>query len=151
MCSSHIRKKRKQTNGNKFVRICDDCEDKILFDRYMKSESKAEEALAMQEMIVQSKRNELADLASAKQTKLQVLKNKQAELEEERKEQESKLKSNEHDLDHKNKKMGKKMSTLEIEEEAIQKLEESLPRPLDDDFGCLEEQNAKITKELVRY
>lgn len=47
-------------NTNKFVRICDDCEDKQLYDKYRNSESKAEEALAMQEMIVEAKRNELA-------------------------------------------------------------------------------------------
>lgn len=39
------------------MRICDDCEDKYLFDKYKSTESKAEEALAMQEMIVQAKRD----------------------------------------------------------------------------------------------
>ena len=52
VCIEHIRKKRKYKNTNKFVRICDDCEDKYLYDKYKSSESKAEEALAMQEMIV---------------------------------------------------------------------------------------------------
>lgn len=33
----------------------------------------------------------------------------------------------------------------------IKKLEEELPRPLDDDYNCLLEQNNKITKELVKF
>ena len=60
VCSEHLRKKRKHKTTNKFVKICDDCEDKQLQDRYMKIENKAEEALIMQEMIVQAKHEELA-------------------------------------------------------------------------------------------
>jgi hypothetical protein len=45
-CSQHIRKKRKDKNGV-WVRICDDCEDKYLFESYMKFELKAEEAIVM--------------------------------------------------------------------------------------------------------
>ncbi len=67
-------------NTNKFVRICDDCEDKQLYDKYRNSESKAEEALAMQEMIVEAKRNELAELAAGKQARLQMLLNKRQQL-----------------------------------------------------------------------
>jgi len=75
-----VRKKRKMKNNNKFVRICDDCEDKQLYDKYRNTESKAEEALAMQEMIVEAKRNELAELAAGKQTRMQMLRNKKQEL-----------------------------------------------------------------------
>lgn len=64
------------------MRICDDCEDKYLFDKYKSTESKAEEALAMQEMIVQAKRDELAELSAGKQTRYQMLKNKRVELED---------------------------------------------------------------------
>jgi len=67
-------------NNNKLVRICDDCEDKQLYDKYRNTESKAEEALAMQEMIVEAKRNELAELAAGKQTRMQMLRNKKQEL-----------------------------------------------------------------------
>jgi hypothetical protein len=67
-------------NINKFLRICDDCEDKQLYDKYRNTESKAEEALAMQEMIVEAKRNELAELAAGKQTRMQMLRNKKQEL-----------------------------------------------------------------------
>lgn len=80
-------------NTNKFVRICDDCEDKQLYDKYRTSESKAEEALAMQEMIVEAKRNELAELAAGKQTKLQMLRNKKQELEDEKREYDTKVKN----------------------------------------------------------
>jgi len=33
----------------------------------------------------------------------------------------------------------------------LNKYEEELPRPLDEDYEQLEQQNAKITKELVKY
>jgi hypothetical protein len=36
-------------------------------------------------------------------------------------------------------------------EEQLTKLEESLPRPLDDDYNCLVDQNNKINKELLKY
>ena len=35
--------------------------------------------------------------------------------------------------------------------EAVTKLEESLPRPLDDDHNCLLDQNNKINKELLKF
>lgn len=92
------------------MRICDDCEDKYLFDKYRTSESKAEEALAMQEMIVEAKRNELAELAAGKQTKLQMLKNKKLELEEEKKEYDTKIKNSENDFQNKSKKMENKIN-----------------------------------------
>jgi hypothetical protein len=40
VCSQHLRKKRK--NKGSFDRICDTCEDKYLFESYMKYEMKAE-------------------------------------------------------------------------------------------------------------
>lgn len=48
VCLSHMRKKRKYKNTGKFVRICDECEDKHLYDKYMKLEMKAEESLTTQ-------------------------------------------------------------------------------------------------------
>ena len=36
-------------------------------------------------------------------------------------------------------------------DEAVTKLEESLPRPLDDDHNCLVDQNNKINKELLKF
>lgn len=48
----------------------------------MKIENKADEALIMQEMIVQAKHDELSELVSSKQTKIAVLKAKKNELEE---------------------------------------------------------------------
>jgi hypothetical protein len=103
----------------------------------MKFETKAEEAIAMQEMIIQTKRDELAELAQAKKTKHQLLKNKQNELEQEKKENESKTRISENDYANKHRRFEAKMieiSELEIE---ITKLEESLPRPLDDDYNML--------------
>ena len=43
------------------------------------------------------------------------------------------------------------MAELKALEESITKLEESLPRPLDDDHDCLIDQNNKINKELIKY
>lgn len=39
VCSSHIRKKRRDAN-NKFTRICDLCEDTYIYKRYLKNEMK---------------------------------------------------------------------------------------------------------------
>ena len=36
-------------------------------------------------------------------------------------------------------------------EESAKELEEVLPRPLDDDYNCLVDQNNKITKQLVKF
>lgn len=43
------------------------------------------------------------------------------------------------------------MAEIRAMEEEVKKLEESLPRPLDDDYNCLEDQNNKINKELLKY
>lgn len=47
--------------------------------------------------------------------------------------------------------MENKNNENRIFEDEVTRLEESLPRPLDDDYNCLIEQNNKITKELVKY
>lgn len=47
--------------------------------------------------------------------------------------------------------MENKNNENKIFEDEVTRLEESLPRPLDDDYNCLIEQNNKITKELVKY
>lgn len=47
--------------------------------------------------------------------------------------------------------MDNKNNENKIFEDEVTRLEESLPRPLDDDYNCLIEQNNKITKELVKY
>ena len=62
------------------MRICDECDDKIIYDKYMKLESKAEEALLMQEMIIQGKHEELTDLVMSKKVKIEVLNAKKKEL-----------------------------------------------------------------------
>ena len=36
-------------------------------------------------------------------------------------------------------------------EQGVEKMEDSLPRPLDDDYNCLVDQNNKINKELLKY
>ena len=56
----------------------------------MKLESKAEEALFMQEMIIQGKHSELADLVEGKKVKVDVLRARKRELEEEKKDQDQK-------------------------------------------------------------
>ena len=105
----------------------------------------------MQEMIVQAKRDELAQLSAGKQTRYQMLKNKRVELEEQKREYDNKIKNGENDISNKMKRMDNKNNENKIFEEQVTKLEESLPRPLDDDYNCLIEQNNKITKELVKY
>ena len=55
-CAEHLRKKRKNKGTHKFVRICDNCEDKYLFGKYMKMEMKNEESLTAQETIVLAKK-----------------------------------------------------------------------------------------------
>lgn len=151
VCLEHLRKKRKYKNTPKFLRICDDCEDSYLYDKYMKFETKAEEAIAMQEMIIQTKRDELAELAQAKQTRLQLLRNKQNELEQQKKENESKVRVADNDYANKLRRFEAKQAEISELQTEIGKLEESLPRPLDDDYNMLLEQNNKITKELVKF
>lgn len=58
------------------MKICDDCEDKYIYDKYMKLEGKAEEAILMQEMIIQGKHEELNELVESKQITVEVLKGK---------------------------------------------------------------------------
>lgn len=55
------------------MRICDECDDKLIYDKYMHLESKAEEAILMQEMIIQGKHGELSDLLMSKKVKIGVL------------------------------------------------------------------------------
>ena len=77
-CNDHMRKKRKHPKSGKFLKVCDDCEDKHLFEKYMKTELKAEEALQMQEMIIASKHQELTEALNGKRTRMQLLMNKRA-------------------------------------------------------------------------
>ena len=112
VCSSHIRKKRKHKKTGKFVRICDDCDDKIIYDKYMKLQSKAEEAILMQEMIIQGKHDELTDLVMSKKVKIEVLVAKKKQLEEEKKTQNHKNKVEENDISHKEKRFEHKMIEL---------------------------------------
>lgn len=49
------------------------------------------------------------------------------------------------------KRMENKINENKIFEDEVTRLQESLPRPLDEDYNCLIEQNNKITKELVKY
>lgn len=67
-CKEHLRKRRRLKG--KMERICDNCEDKYLFESYMKLELKAEEAILMQEEIVFEKeeylKNELKTRISQK-------------------------------------------------------------------------------------
>jgi chromosome segregation ATPase len=105
----------------------------------------------MQEMIIQGKHDDLAELVASKQVKIGVLKAKKNELEEEKKQKDHKIKVEDNDIAHKEKKFEHKMAELKALEESIIKLEESLPRPLDDDYNSLTEQNNKINKELLKY
>lgn len=47
-----MRKKRKNKDLGKFVRICDNCEDRYLYSKYMKLELKNEETIIAHESIV---------------------------------------------------------------------------------------------------
>ena len=56
-CLNHLRKKRNK--ADKWKKICDGCEDKLLYDSYMKLEMKAEEALTVEEEIITLKHTDL--------------------------------------------------------------------------------------------
>lgn len=105
----------------------------------------------MQEMIVQAKNDEFGELAASKKTKVAVLNSKKAELEEEKKRNEHKVRVEEKDVKSKDKRFQHKIVELEAMETQVKQLEEGLPRPLDDDYNCLVEQNNKINKELLRF
>lgn len=76
-CVDHLRKKRKSKKTNKFVKICDKCEDDYLFSKYMKFELKNEESIAAQESIVQAKKDEIEMQYKGRKTKLLLLYHKQ--------------------------------------------------------------------------
>ena len=42
-CKEHLRKRRRKKN--KWEKICDECEDRFLYDSYMKLEKRKEESL----------------------------------------------------------------------------------------------------------
>ncbi len=85
VCSVHIRKKRKNRQTNVFGRICEDCEDKYLFNKHLKLEKKADEAVSMQETIIQVKRDELEEILGNKQLQVEKMKRKREDLEAEKK------------------------------------------------------------------
>ena len=64
VCNNHLRKKRRK--NKKYEKICDYCEDKSLYENYMKLELKAEEALTTQEEIIGMKYNEFLKEVEAK-------------------------------------------------------------------------------------
>lgn len=100
-----MRKKRKHPKSGKFVRVCDDCEDKHLFEKYMKTEIKAEEALQLQEMIIETKHKELDEVLNGKKTKMQLLLNKGAEIEQDRKNNEARTLQSENEVRNKERKL----------------------------------------------
>lgn len=105
VCNEHMRKKRKHPKSGKFVRVCDDCEDKHLFEKYMKTEIKAEEALQLQEMIIETKHKELDEVLNGKKTKMQLLLNKGAEIEQDRKNNEARTLQSENEVRNKERKL----------------------------------------------
>lgn len=74
-----MRKRRRKRN--KWEKICDYCEDKFLYEAYMKLEIKAEESLAVEEEIVAMKYEENKAVLENKRTKRRELSFKQEELE----------------------------------------------------------------------
>ena len=66
-----------------------------------------------------------------------MLKNKQLELETQKKDYENKIKNGEHDIGNKMKRIENKLTENKLFEEEVTKLEDSLPRPLDDDYNIL--------------
>lgn len=66
-CGEHLRKKRKKKG--KWERICDNCEDKVIYDFYMKLEMKAEEALSVEEEITFMKHDNFAKEAQERREK----------------------------------------------------------------------------------
>ena len=67
VCNDHLRKRRRKTG--KWERICDNCEDNIIYATYMKLESKAEESLSIEEEITQLKHENFAKEAEDRREK----------------------------------------------------------------------------------
>lgn len=105
----------------------------------------------MQEMIVEGKNNELAELVASKQTKIIVMRSKKKQLQDEKKEYDHKIRITQNDMNAKEKRFEHKLIELKAMEEELKLLEERLPRPLDDDYNCLVDQNSKINKQLVKF
>jgi hypothetical protein len=66
-CTEHLRKRRRRKG--KFERICDNCEDRALYDIFLKLEAKAEEAIAMEEEITALKHENFAKEAEERRQK----------------------------------------------------------------------------------
>lgn len=70
-CSDHLRKRRKRQN--KWERVCDDCEDRIIFEAHTKLESKREESMMVEEEITTLKwETHLADAEEKRQRRKEV-------------------------------------------------------------------------------
>lgn len=67
----------------------------------------------MQQMIVQSKHDQLSELVGSKQAKISVLKAKNAELEEQKKRNDHKIKVDQNDLNTKEKRFQHKLNELD--------------------------------------
>ena len=55
VCLSHLRKRRRYAETNKWTRICEYCEDKYLMEKHYQNETKTEESLMSQELIINKK------------------------------------------------------------------------------------------------
>ncbi len=80
VCGSHMKKRRRYPETNKWTRICEHCEDKYLMEKHYQNEMKTEESLITQEVVVHSKYSELKSAIEGKRVKLQMLRNKGSTL-----------------------------------------------------------------------
>lgn len=70
-CKDHLRKRRRRKN--KWEKICDCCEDKFVYDSYMKLEKKKEESLLVEEEIITMKHDNVAEIYGNKKSKIDKL------------------------------------------------------------------------------
>ena len=78
ICKDHLRKRRQM--GKVFERICDDCEDRYLFERLKKYQAGAQQAEVVQEQILNLKWQDTVDRLRGRQIKVKSLEAHTTEL-----------------------------------------------------------------------
>lgn len=79
VCLGHFRKRRRNSNTNKWTRICESCEDRYLMEKHFQSEVKTEESLLTQEAVLQAKKAELRQAIEQKKKRIEEIANKKSE------------------------------------------------------------------------
>lgn len=120
--------------GTTWRRICDDCEDKTLFENYMKVEIKAEEAIVAHEEIVRLQNEESRIQLDARVVKMSLLNAQRDYLNNEFSQAQHRYNSGIGDLGHKEENLNKESEVIEGNHVQMDIMQLTLPRALQHDY-----------------